>query len=309
MTFCSAHWGPLHGYRSCLNAPWCGPWMSTPSRRVWCPQNVSTGRARRLLICVLDPFGSYFVMQGRQLGKTALLRHAERQFQQAAKNEAIFLDLKASGIGPGRELWPVLVDEIQAPPHRKHVTLAHGTDKLLRDPRTKNAGAAPPRRPPGPAGLFRGNALQKPTGTHPVGFRRDITETSGETAWRSKPFTPARSSIAGAIRQSRSKFSGRAARRAEPPSPAAPGTGARRGRRVCATGSEPEAAHLGKGVLHAVSNVEEVLPSCRPRCANRPSSTPSLVRTGRHAPNKANLAPQRSTRRFPRCGPCRRQFG
>jgi len=89
------------------------------------------GRARELQ-SVLEPFGSCFIYGGRQLGKTALLRPAERQFLQASKSEAIFLDLKAGGIGPGRELWPVLVDEFK----RRHIVdnsvPSHtGPDKLF----------------------------------------------------------------------------------------------------------------------------------------------------------------------------------
>ncbi len=94
------------------------------------PPEMFYGRARELQ-SVLDPFGSCFIYGGRQLGKTALLRHAERQFQQAAKNEAIFLDLKASGIGPGRELWPVLVDEFKRRRIVESTIPSHtGPDKL-----------------------------------------------------------------------------------------------------------------------------------------------------------------------------------
>ena len=95
------------------------------------PPEMFYGRTRELQ-SVLDPFGSCFIYGGRQLGKTALLRHAEAQFKQAKKNKAIFLDLKAAGIGPSRELWPVLVDEFKKRDVLEPTVPSHiGADKLL----------------------------------------------------------------------------------------------------------------------------------------------------------------------------------
>ena len=60
---------------------------------------------------LMDTSGSCFIYGGRQLGKTALLRYIEREFEKESKNhKAIFLDLKTNGIPTrGMEaLWPAL---------------------------------------------------------------------------------------------------------------------------------------------------------------------------------------------------------
>ena len=61
---------------------------------------------------LMDLQGSCFIYGGRQLGKTALLRYVERQFEdEPDKHKAIFLDLKTNGIPKPRSmeaLWPAL---------------------------------------------------------------------------------------------------------------------------------------------------------------------------------------------------------
>lgn len=57
--------------------------------------------------------GSCLIYGGRQLGKTALLRYVEREFENESENhKAIFLDLKANGIPNPQQgmeaLWPAL---------------------------------------------------------------------------------------------------------------------------------------------------------------------------------------------------------
>lgn len=63
------------------------------------PPEMFFGRTDELK-AVMDRNGRCFVYGGRQLGKTALLRAAERLFHQPARRQyAIWLDLKAAGIG------------------------------------------------------------------------------------------------------------------------------------------------------------------------------------------------------------------
>ena len=61
---------------------------------------------------LMDLQGSCFIYGGRQLGKTALLRYVERQFEnESDKHKALFLDLKTNGIPKPRSmeaLWPAL---------------------------------------------------------------------------------------------------------------------------------------------------------------------------------------------------------
>jgi hypothetical protein len=70
--------------------------------------------------------GSMFVYGGRQLGKSALLRRVERKFNESsprepeqaacAGNVAVYIDLKAAGIGEAKEpaaLWPLLGERLK----------------------------------------------------------------------------------------------------------------------------------------------------------------------------------------------------
>ena len=87
----------------------------TPDVAGQVPDEVFVGR-REELAEILNPAGSLFVYGGRQLGKSALLRRAERQFNASADNVAIYFDLKALGIGEYNEpdhLWTMLADELR----------------------------------------------------------------------------------------------------------------------------------------------------------------------------------------------------
>jgi hypothetical protein len=80
------------------------------------PPEMFYGRQRELE-SIIDPRGACFIFGGRQLGKTALLRHAQRTFHDPARGHiAIWIDLKTRGIGANRpidDLWRVLDDELR----------------------------------------------------------------------------------------------------------------------------------------------------------------------------------------------------
>lgn len=83
----------------------------TPYSRGNVPPEMFFGREQET-IDLMDSDGSCFIYGGRQLGKTALLQHVERKFEdESDHHKAIFLDLKAHGIPirrPMEDLWPVL---------------------------------------------------------------------------------------------------------------------------------------------------------------------------------------------------------
>ena len=83
----------------------------TPYSRGNVPPEMFFGREQETTD-LMDLDGSCFIYGGRQLGKTALLQHVERRFENESDNQkAIFLDLKAHGIPirrPMEALWPVL---------------------------------------------------------------------------------------------------------------------------------------------------------------------------------------------------------
>ena len=67
---------------------------------------------------VMDQFGACFIYGGRQLGKTALLRSAEREFNRSVPNIRVakWIDLKADDIGVGlapSDIWPLLQRELR----------------------------------------------------------------------------------------------------------------------------------------------------------------------------------------------------
>lgn len=65
---------------------------------------------------VIDPAGSLFVYGGRQLGKSALLRHIARTSSDGRARHAIYVDLKAKMIGEAQDpayLWVVLLEEFK----------------------------------------------------------------------------------------------------------------------------------------------------------------------------------------------------
>lgn len=67
---------------------------------------------------VTDNHGACFVYGGRQLGKTALLREAQRSFNSPNQRRfALFIDLRVEGIGYAREpseIWTLLYRELKA---------------------------------------------------------------------------------------------------------------------------------------------------------------------------------------------------
>lgn len=78
---------------------------------------------------VTDSHGACFVYGGRQLGKTALLREAQRSFHNPATGRyALFIDLRVEGIGYAREpaeIWGLLYRELKAMlPHQAVLSLA-----------------------------------------------------------------------------------------------------------------------------------------------------------------------------------------
>ncbi|QDC13201.1 hypothetical protein [Rhodococcus ruber] len=78
------------------------------------PDEVFVGRAEEQTQ-LMDPAGSIFVYGGRQLGKSALLRKIERDFNLVDDQHAIYIDLNAHGIGTWSEsakLWQVLYNEL-----------------------------------------------------------------------------------------------------------------------------------------------------------------------------------------------------
>ncbi|MGV9709574.1 hypothetical protein ACWDTI_02770 [Gordonia sp. NPDC003424] len=78
------------------------------------PDEVFVGRAQEEAHLTARD-GSLFVYGGRQLGKSALLRHAARDFGSVDDQHAIYIDLNAHGIGGWEEtqqLWQVLYNEL-----------------------------------------------------------------------------------------------------------------------------------------------------------------------------------------------------
>lgn len=80
------------------------------------PPEIFYGR-RQERDSIINSMGSCFIYGGRQLGKTALLRSVERDFYAPQeKRIALFLDLKADGIGihrPIEDIWSLLADEFK----------------------------------------------------------------------------------------------------------------------------------------------------------------------------------------------------
>ena len=80
------------------------------------PPEMFYGRAREKME-IMNPFGSCFVYGGRQLGKTALLRSAEADFNRSSSRQlAKWIDLKHNEIGLARDaadIWPVLWRALQ----------------------------------------------------------------------------------------------------------------------------------------------------------------------------------------------------
>ena len=78
------------------------------------PDEVFVGRNNEIAQ-LTDRAGSLFVYGGRQLGKSALLRKIQRDFNAEPDHHAIFIDLNSHGIGTWadpQQLWLVLYNEL-----------------------------------------------------------------------------------------------------------------------------------------------------------------------------------------------------
>ncbi|UFQ17787.1 MULTISPECIES: hypothetical protein [Streptomyces] len=98
-----------------VTLPWTGFNPYTPFVAGLVPPEVFYGRAREIA-AVKDPLGALFLYGGRQLGKSALLRKVEADFPSTPDRKAIYLDLKARGVGeaePADRIWPVLATELK----------------------------------------------------------------------------------------------------------------------------------------------------------------------------------------------------
>lgn len=87
----------------------------TPSVAGDVPEEVFVGRVEEAEQ-IVSPTGSLFVYGGRQLGKSALLRHIATTQTDGHGRHAIYVDLKAKMIGEAQDpahLWVVLLEEFQ----------------------------------------------------------------------------------------------------------------------------------------------------------------------------------------------------
>jgi hypothetical protein len=109
------------------------------------PPEVFVGRLEQKR-AITDPDGSLFVYGGRQLGKSALLRRIETEFTHEPDRYAIYLDLKAKGVGttrPPQYLWSVLSEEfhqrgiIRGGIGRPETIVARVVDWLLENPQRR----------------------------------------------------------------------------------------------------------------------------------------------------------------------------
>ena len=91
-------------------------WNRLAQRAGLVPPEMFFGRERERQ-SIVDPQGSCFIYGGRQLGKTALLRHVVRTFHAPEKERiAIWIDLRPAGIGLDRrvdEIWNVIAQELK----------------------------------------------------------------------------------------------------------------------------------------------------------------------------------------------------
>ncbi|MDT0269806.1 hypothetical protein RM844_26325 [Streptomyces sp. DSM 44915] len=95
------------------------PWTTfnpyTPFVAGLVPPEVFYGRTKEMA-AVTDPLGALFLYGGRQLGKSALLRKVEADFPTTPDHKAVYLDLKARGVGeaePAERIWSVLAGELK----------------------------------------------------------------------------------------------------------------------------------------------------------------------------------------------------
>ncbi|WP_108933101.1 hypothetical protein [Streptomyces ardesiacus] len=98
-----------------VTLPWTGFNPYTPFVAGLVPPEVFYGRVREIA-AVKDRLGALFLYGGRQLGKSALLRKVEADFPSTPDHKAVYLDLKARGVGeaePADRIWPVLASEFK----------------------------------------------------------------------------------------------------------------------------------------------------------------------------------------------------
>lgn len=79
------------------------------------PEEVFVGREEQIAQ-ITSPEGSLYVYGGRQLGKSAVLRKVQRDFDDGGDRAAIYIDLKSRGIGEFNEpehIWEVLRDSLR----------------------------------------------------------------------------------------------------------------------------------------------------------------------------------------------------
>jgi hypothetical protein len=128
MFICGEEDSPLAAlFQGCLPFTYSDPFVTTSSVM---PPEMFFGRASELAsIKAMD--GACFVYGGRQLGKTALLRQAEREFHNPAEQRiAVWLDLKR--LARPYEIWVPIWREF-----RKHGIVS---DKVAEPRRTERSG-------------------------------------------------------------------------------------------------------------------------------------------------------------------------
>ncbi|MEU6158234.1 hypothetical protein [Streptomyces sp. NPDC047130] len=98
-----------------VTLPWTNFKPYTPFVAGLVPPEVFYGRSAEMAE-VIDPLGALFLYGGRQLGKSALLRKVEADYSSRPERKAVYLDLKARGVGeaePAERIWPVLAAELK----------------------------------------------------------------------------------------------------------------------------------------------------------------------------------------------------
>ncbi|CAL9614917.1 hypothetical protein SUDANB120_05728 [Streptomyces sp. enrichment culture] len=98
-----------------VTLPWTAYNPYTPFVAGLVPPEVFYGRQEEIAT-VTDRFGALFLYGGRQLGKSALLRKVQASFPGTPDRKAIYVDLKARGVGeaePAERIWPVLEEELK----------------------------------------------------------------------------------------------------------------------------------------------------------------------------------------------------
>ncbi len=105
--------GRLSTFFACaLPFTWLEPFVTTASLS---PPEMFFGREAEIS-AIKDPMGPSFIYGGRQLGKTALLRHVERSFHQPERGQiAKWIDLKVERLGfdrPIERIWLLLAHKL-----------------------------------------------------------------------------------------------------------------------------------------------------------------------------------------------------